>query len=125
MSQASINLIIICVVFVAVGWVAKNYIKKGGHSDCCGTDGPVKAKGPKDKNLSHYNHTYTVKVNGMSCDNCAKTVANAFNSEDGFMAEVDLSAGVATVHTKEAVNPAQLTRIVRNVGYGVGPIEEA
>lgn len=119
------NVIIIAVIAVVFILVVRSYIKKGGHSDCCGTDGPVSTKGPKDKDLSHYSHTYTVKVNGMSCDNCAKTVANAFNAQEGTMAEVDLAAGVATVHTKEPAESEQLTRIVRNAGYGVGPISEA
>lgn len=122
MGQGSINLIIICVAFVFVGWIAKSYIAKGGHSDCCGTDSPVRAKGPKDKDLSHYSHTYTVKVNGMSCSNCVTTVTNAFNAMGDTLAEVDLESGVATVHTKAALNPAQLTRVVRNAGYGVGEI---
>lgn len=120
-----INVIIILVIVLVVLMVVRNYIKKGGHSDCCGTDGPVVSKGPKDKDLSHYNHTYTVKVNGMSCENCAKTIANAFNAQEGTMAEVDLKEGIATVHTKEPADAEILTKIVRNAGYGIGPITEA
>lgn len=118
------NVIIILVIAVVFVAVVANYVKKGGHSDCCGTDGPVVAKGPKDKNLANYSHTYTVKVNGMSCENCAKTVTNAFNALGDTMAEVDLAAGVATVHTKAPVDTETLTRVVRNAGYGIGPISE-
>lgn len=118
------NVIILLVILLAVIFIVRSYIQKGGHSDCCGTDGPVAARGPKDKDLSHYSHTYTVKVNGMSCANCQKTVANAFNAVEGTMAEVDLAAGVATVHTKDARSAEELTRVVRNAGYGVGPISE-
>lgn len=118
------NVIIILVIAIAVVLVVRSYIQKGGHSDCCGTDGPVVAKGPKDKNVNNYSHTYSVKVNGMSCENCTKTVANAFNAMSDTMAEVDLSAGIATVHTKAPVDSETLTRVVRNAGYGIGPIEE-
>lgn len=120
-----INVIIILAAVLLVVFIGRSYIMKGGHSDCCGTDGPVVAKGPKDKDVSHYPHTYTVKVNGMSCQNCVKTVANAFNAQEGTMAEVNLEEGIATVHTKEPADPEILTKIVRNAGYGVGPITEA
>lgn len=118
------NVIIVLVIAVAVVLIVRSYIQKGGHSDCCGTDGPVVAKGPKDKNVANYSHTYIVKVNGMSCENCVKTVTNAFNAVEGTMAEVDLAAGVATVHTKGERTAEELTRVVRNAGYGVGPISE-
>lgn len=119
------NVIIIAVIAVVFIAVVVNYVKKGGHSDCCGTDGPVAKKGPADKNVANYSYTYKVKVNGMSCENCAKTVTNAFNSQPDTMAEVDLAEGMATVHTKTPADSETLTRIVRNAGYGIGPITEA
>ena len=120
------NVLIVALVVVAVAVIARNYVRKGGHGDCCGdTAGHVKLKGPKDRDVSHYTHAYTVDVTGMSCDNCAHTVANAFNSQDGYYAEVSLKDGQALVRTKDAATPDQLARFVRNAGYGVGKIAEA
>lgn len=118
------NVIILLVILLAVVFIVRSYIKKGGHSDCCGTDGPVVAKGPADKNVANYSHTYTVQVNGMSCENCVKTVTNAFNAVPDTMAKVSLAKGTATVYTKDARSAEDLTRVVRNVGYGVGTINE-
>lgn len=119
------NVIIVAVIVLAVVFVARGYIKKGGHSDCCGDSGEVRLKGPKDRDASHYSHAYRVQVSGMSCDNCAHRVANAFNAEDGMSAEVDLAAGEALVRTKEPVEPDALRAIVRNTGYGVGSVTQA
>lgn len=118
------NVIIILVILLAAVFVVRSYIKKGGHSDCCGTDGPVVAKGPADKNVANYSHTYTVQVNGMSCENCVKTVTNAFNAQPDTMAEVSLADGLATVHTKGERSADDLKRVVRNAGYGVGTISK-
>lgn len=119
------DVVIIAIIVVAVAVVVRSYIKKGGHSDCCGDSGEVRLKGPKDRDASHYAHAYRVKVDGMSCDNCAHRVANAFNAEDGMSAEVDLAAGEALVRTKEPVEADALRAVVRNAGYGVGAVTEA
>lgn len=120
------NVLIVAIIAVAVVYVVHNYIRKGGHGDCCGdTDGNVKLKGPRDRDVSHYTHAYSVDVTGMSCENCAHKVANAFNGQDGMYAEVSLEDGKALVRTKTAVDDDQLRSIVRNVGYGVGKIAQA
>ena len=120
------NFIILAIIVVAMAVVVRNYIRKGGHGDCCGdTDGNIKLKGPKDRDVSHYTHAYNVTVTGMSCDNCATKVANAFNGQDGMYAEVSLTDGKALVRTKEVVDADALKAVVRNAGYGVGEITEA
>lgn len=117
------NIGIIAIVVIALFVVIRNYIKRGGHGDCCGdAGGHVSLKGPKDRDTSHYTHAYNVTVTGMSCDNCANTVANAFNAEDGTYAEVSLKDGEALVRTKEAVSADHLKQIVRNAGYGAGAV---
>lgn len=122
----SANVIIIAVIVAAVVVVAYNYVRRGGHGDCCGdVTGPVRVRHPADADASHYDHEYTVQVTGMSCDGCAKVVANAFNSQDGYLAEVSLADGSATVRTKQPVSADELRRVVRNAGYGVGTITGA
>lgn len=117
------NFIILAIIIVAVAMVVRNYIRKGGHGDCCGdAEGKLKVKGPKDRDVSHYNHAYNVVVTGMSCDNCAAKITNAFNSQDGMYAEVSLKDGNALVRTKGDVSADTLKKIVRNAGYGVGDV---
>lgn len=119
-----INIVIIAVVVVAAVLIIRSYVARGGKGDCCGGADVVRTKGPKDRDASHYAHTYEVKVDGMSCENCAKRIANAFNARPGTMASVDLAAGVATVRTKDAAEADELRRVVRNEGYGAGTVTE-
>ncbi len=119
-----VNVVIVAVV-VAAFFVIRGYISRGGKGDCCGDADVVRARGPKDKDCSHYAYAYDVKVEGMSCENCAKRIASAFNALDGTMAEISLEEGVAHVHTKQPADADMLRRVVRNEGYGVGPITEA
>ena len=122
--RVAINIIIIVAVVVAAVLAIRGYVARGGKGDCCGGTDVVRAKGPKDKDASHYAHAYQVKGDGMSCENCAKRIANAFNARPGTMASVDLAAGMATVRTKEPAEADELRRIVRNEGYGTGSVTE-
>ena len=118
------NAVIIAVVVVAAALIIRGYIARGGKGDCCGGADVVRARGPKDKDASHYAHAYDVTVDGMSCDACTKRVASAFNSLEGTMAEVDLGTGIVHVRTKEPADTETLRKAVRNEGYGVGAIVE-
>lgn len=119
-----VNVVIVAVVVVAAVLVFRGYIARGGKGDCCGGADVVRTRGPKDKDASHYAFAYDVKVEGMSCDNCAKRIAGAFNALEGTMAEVSLEQGVAHVRTKQAADADTLRRVVRNEGYGVGAVTE-
>ena len=119
-----INVAIVTVVLVAALLVIRNYIARGGKGDCCGGTDVVRSRGPRDKDASHYPFAYDVVVIGMSCENCAKRIANAFNSRPDTMAKVSLAEGVAHVRTKQVADPDDLRRVVRSEGYGVGAVSE-
>lgn len=118
------NIVIIAAIVIAVAVVIRNYVTKNVKHGCCGGGEDVRLKRPKDTNASDYAHAYRVKVDGMSCTNCAHRIANAFNEQDGFMAEVDLDHGEATVRTRRAAKADDLKAIVRNAGYGAGAVTE-
>ena len=124
MGTGIINVAIVTIVFVAALLVIRNYIARGGKGDCCGGADVVRSHGPRDKDASHYPFAYDVVVKGMSCENCAKRIANAFNSRPDTMAKVSLAEGVAHVRTKQAANPDDLRHVVRSEGYGVGVVSE-
>lgn len=119
------SLVIIAIVVVAVVLVVRSYVMRGGKSDCCGDSGaPVKLKGPRERDTSHYPHAYSVVVTGMSCENCTRRIANAFNAEPGMYAEVSLADERALVHTKQPAAIEHLRAIVRSAGYGAGLVHE-
>ena len=84
----------------------------------------VREKSPKrikvkDKDLSHYPHQCTMKVDGMSCGNCAVRVENVLNAMEGVWARVDLEAGEAQVYMKQKYEDKALKDAVKAAGYTI------
>ena len=116
MATAIICIILVIAVIVGV----KSYMKKL-RSGCCGasSEPSVKKVKVKDKDLSHYLHEKVLKIDGMTCGNCANRVANALNHLDGVYATVDLMKEEAMVHMKEPVDDQTLKKAVAAAGYTV------
>lgn len=67
--------------------------------------------------------TTTLKVSGMSCQHCVKSVKEALEGRDGVLnATVDLSNGSAEVeYDVTRVTPEQLANVVMDEGYMAEP----
>jgi copper chaperone len=63
--------------------------------------------------------TATLKVTGMTCQHCVRTVQETLESQDGVVrADVDLQGGRATVEYDAAlVTPRELAAAVLEEGY--------
>lgn len=63
--------------------------------------------------------TVTLKVKGMSCDHCVRSVTEALQRVDGVeRANVDLNAGRAVVEYREGTaTPRSLESAVMDEGY--------
>ena len=61
----------------------------------------------------------TMKVDGMSCGNCAVRVENALNAMEGVWARVDLEAGEAQVYMKQKYEDKALKDAVKAAGYTI------
>ena len=79
----------------------------------------------RDKDKSHYPYSLLLKVDGMSCGNCASHVENALNSLEGVWAQVDLEKGEALVRMKQEYGNNELKQAVKEAGYVVYKIEES
>ena len=111
--------IVICVLAIIVVCAILSIRKRIKYgSACCGTRAatPKKIK-VKDKNKSHYPHTYTLIVDGMHCSNCARRVENALNSKEGVWATVKLESKSVLVLSKNPLEEAQLSKAISEVGY--------
>ena len=110
-------LVIICIFGI------KSYLKKLSHG-CCGSDGDTEKRiRPSDQDKSHYQYLYKVRIDGMTCQNCAVRIENAFHEKDGFLAKVNLQQSEAVVRTKEAVSEEELRKVIRDRGYSVRSLE--
>ena len=106
-----LSIIVVCSILSI-----RKRIKYG--SACCGTrDAAPKKIKVKDKNKSHYPHTYTLTVDGMHCSNCARRVENALNSKEGVWASVKLENNSVIVRSKNPMKWEDFSTVITNAGY--------
>lgn len=124
--EGQLATVLICLtllVIVVLG--VRSYLKKL-KSGCCGSGGDqVKRVRPADRDKSHYPYAKKVTIQGMHCQNCAARIENAFNSQEGIYAKVDLGKGTALVRSKREVPDEELKRVVRGLGYSPVKVEPA
>lgn len=101
---------IICLALIMAGVLAIRSYRKRLTTGCCGGSGEAAVKKIKvsDKDLTHYPHRRVLKVDGMSCGNCAIRVENALNSLEGVYARM-----------KQELSDAVLKETVKDAGYTV------
>lgn len=115
MSTFIIVLILLVIVFFAVKSVVHR-IRYG--SSCCGErDAAEKKVKVADKNKSHYQHNYLMKVDGMRCSNCVRHVENALNSIEGIWATADLEKKQILIRAKNRMEENMLQKTVMDAGY--------
>ncbi|WP_243544520.1 heavy-metal-associated domain-containing protein [Pseudodesulfovibrio tunisiensis] len=62
----------------------------------------------------------TIKINGMSCQHCVKSVTEALQQIDGITdVKVDLLAGTATYDEEKSVDPATVRDAIIRIGFEV------
>ena len=115
MTDAIIITIILILTAVGVRRVYRT-VRYGGS--CCGTgtatDKKVKVK---DRNKSHYSHSYKLTVEGMVCSGCAVKVENALNSEEGLWAKVDLGRKEVNVLSKKEMTREDFKEVLKKTPY--------
>lgn len=117
MGTIVVILVLVIIVICAILSIRKR-IKYG--SSCCGGHDPAPSKVKvRDKNKSHYPYTYTLKIDGMHCSNCARHVENALNLLDGVWATVNLENKSCLVRAKNPLNKDDISKIIAEEGYTV------
>lgn len=113
------NLIIIAVLAALCGYGVYSYVHKLRHGGgCCGEhEAAPKRVRVEDRDRRHYPYTVLIRVDGMTCGNCARRVENALNRLPGTWAEVDLGERQARVLLKEPPQKDVLDQAVRDAGY--------
>ena len=79
----------------------------------------MKKRKVSDKDLTHYPHRRFLKVDGMSCSNCAIRVENSLNSLEGVYARVNLMEAEVDVRMKKELSDSVLKETVKDAGYTV------
>ena len=116
------NLIVLAVIAVGMFFGLRR-IAASTHGKSCCSDGASGKKAKKvvvaDTDPSHYPYSDELLIGGMSCDGCARNVANALNTLDGVWATVTYADHTAHVRSKRPVDRDTLETAVRDAGYYV------
>lgn len=114
MTTAIIIILLVGACVVAV----RSYAKKLSRG-CCGAGGDKERKVTKAADLSEFRYSYSVKISGMSCKNCAARIENAFNRQEGIFAQIDFKRSTAVVYTKEPLPEIAVRSTIVGLGYSV------
>ncbi len=63
-------------------------------------------------------HNIGLKITGMTCEHCARSVEEALNALPGVKASVSYAGGIATVESAGQIEVGQLLAAVEAKGYG-------
>ncbi|MCD8385031.1 MAG: cation transporter [Clostridiales bacterium] len=115
------TVLIVVILVAACAYGVYSYVKKlrkGGG--CCGEhEETVKKVRVTDRDKSHYPYRAVVRIEGMTCGNCASRVQNALNAMEGTWAEVDLGDRQAVLRLKQLPDEAAIRKAVNALGYTV------
>ena len=116
----------IAILVILVVWAVLHMRRRsttGGG--CCGEhEETVRRVQVYDRDDRHYPYSYSMRIGGMTCENCARRVENSLNGLPGVWASVDISDKRATVRCKHKIDRSLLRNAVADAGYAVLDIAE-
>lgn len=111
------NTIIICILLVIIVFAllrTKKHFKGGG---CCGS-GSSTVRSRKKLTEPKLGEK-TILIAGMHCENCQNRIENTLNRLDGVVCKVNLRKKMAQVSYSTEVSDAELTELIKNLGFSV------
>ncbi len=70
-----------------------------------------------DKNSNDYSYHYEAELEGMKCENCAKSVEETLNSHDGIYAKADLNTKKIIIHSKRELGEIEVLDYLIDLPY--------
>lgn len=100
-----------------IGACFLSFIKRfTAKKTCCGTE---KQPRIKPKKLTAPIGKLTLKIGGMHCENCRRSVVAALNALDGVAAKIDPENQTADVFYERTVDDTELIKAVAAAGFEV------
>ncbi|HIR14283.1 MAG TPA: heavy-metal-associated domain-containing protein [Candidatus Choladousia intestinavium] len=121
MESAIILLILVVILAFALKETIRHF--KGQGACCGGGSGSRESKIPKKKLSGTVIGKKTVRIEGMHCENCVKSVTKAINQLEGASAKVSLKEKKAVVSYDRPLDNEKLKKAVENAGFKVVSIE--
>ncbi len=119
-------IILIIVAIVLIFAVRSSMRHFSGKGDCCGgSSGLIDQTKPEKKKLDGpVLGTRVIKIAGMHCDNCVRSVTEAIDRIDGASAKVNLKKETAVVSYDKELDDEALKKAVEEAGFTVVSITE-
>lgn len=89
-----------------------------GKKSCCGEKAPK----VKVKKLAAPIGSLAVKVDGMRCESCRRTLTAKFNEMEGISAGVSLETKTAVISYERAITDEEIEKAVESAGFEVAEV---
>lgn len=114
MMQILIIFLIILIILSAIIMTVRKFRRGGG---CCGEHEAEIRIRRKKFSRKDYPFRTELRIQGMTCINCARRVETALNELDGIQARVDLNSGKAKIFSATPPDEALLCSVIAKAGY--------
>ena len=116
-----VDAIIVLIVIVLLIFALKGTLKHfKGESPCCGGGSGLIKTEIEEKVLDHPAiGKKTVKISGMHCEHCVKSVTEAIDKIEGASAKVNLKKEEAVVSYDREIDDDDLKKAVEEAGFKV------
>ena len=114
MMQIIIILLLILIILFAGVMTVRKFRRGGG---CCGEHEAEIHSKRKKFSRKDYPFLTEIRIQGMTCINCARRVETALNELDGIQARVDLSTGKAKIFSVSPPDEKLLFSVIARAGY--------
>lgn len=116
MNLVDLGIILVVAILVLIGFRStKKHMK--GQGGCCGGGDEIIEP---DKSLEEpILGKIEIKIEGMTCQNCANRIKRALNRKNGISAQVLLRKKKAVVQYSVPINLEELEYTIENLGYQV------
>jgi len=110
--------VIAAILIIAVVSALKHFNGKGG---CCGGGGGEIAE---DKKIltDPIIMTKLLRIQGMHCENCKKSIERRLNRLEGVLCEVNLETGTAEIKLAREISDKELSFIIAQLDFTVTEI---
>lgn len=122
-SRKMSTVIILLIIILICAYAVFGYVKKLSQG-CCGTGGGEIKSEKQPFSTEKFFCKYSVKIEGMSCKNCAAKIENAFNRKEGIFSKADFIKGTAEIFTASPLSEFSIRQTVIGLGYSVKEIKK-
>lgn len=114
------NIASLFIIAVVIAAAALSFARRlTGRAGCCG--GAPRAR-PKPKKLEKPIGRLVVRIDGMRCESCRRSVEQAINGIEGVSARVSLSSASARVSFEREIGYAELADAIESAGFDAGEV---